>query len=111
MRWGVLPRARLLRGFAHERLGRVDSAAAEYAAVLVQWSRADPLLAPQLSQAERGLRQLGRTTERLAALGYKVAGRRQPPANAGPRRYIFPWVERGGRGRLQALEESPSSTG
>jgi eukaryotic-like serine/threonine-protein kinase len=76
MRWGILPRTRLLRGFAYERLGRTDSAAAEYEAVLRQWSRADPLVDQQLGQAERGLRRLGRGSERLAALGYEMAGRR-----------------------------------
>ena len=76
MRWGVLPRTRLLRGFAYERLGHTDSAAAEYEAVLRQWRRADPLLDQQLGQAERGLRRLGRGSERLAALGYEIAGRR-----------------------------------
>ncbi len=72
MRWGMLPRTRLLRGLSHERLGRPGAAAAEYEAVLVQWDRADPLLHPVLAQAERGLMRLGRTTERLAALGYQL---------------------------------------
>ncbi|MGH7630113.1 MAG: hypothetical protein ACREOF_12180, partial [Gemmatimonadales bacterium] len=73
MRWGMLPRLRLLRGLAHERLGRRDAAAAEYEAVLIQWDRADPLLHPVLVRAERGLHRLGRTTERLAALGYQLS--------------------------------------
>ncbi len=72
MRWGMLPRMRLLRGLAYERLGRRDAAATEYEAVLVQWDRADPLLHPVLGQAERGLLRLGRTTERLEALGYQL---------------------------------------
>jgi tetratricopeptide (TPR) repeat protein len=76
MRWGVLPRTRLLRGFAYERLGRSDSAAAEYEAVLLQWGHGDSSLDPQLGQAERGLRRLGRGSERLAALGDELAGRR-----------------------------------
>jgi serine/threonine-protein kinase len=76
MRWGILPRTRLLRGFAYERLGRSDSAAAEYEAVLLQWGHGDSSLDPQLGQAERGLRRLGRSSERLAALGYELAGRR-----------------------------------
>jgi serine/threonine-protein kinase len=72
MRWAMLPRLRLLRGLAHERLGQPDSAAGEYERVLMQWDRADPLLHPVLAQAERGLLRLGRTTERLEALGYQL---------------------------------------
>ncbi|HET8623960.1 MAG TPA: protein kinase [Gemmatimonadales bacterium] len=72
MRWGMLPRMRLLRGLAHERLGHNDAAAAEYEGVLMQWDRADPLLHPVLAQAERGLRRLGRGTGRLEALGYQL---------------------------------------
>ncbi len=72
MRWGMLPRMRLLRGLAYERLGQQDAAATEYEAVLVQWARADPLLHPVLGQAERGLLRLGRTSERLEALGYQL---------------------------------------
>jgi tetratricopeptide (TPR) repeat protein len=72
MRWAMLPRMRLLRGLAHERLGRRTAAAAEYEAVLVQWDRSDPLLHPVLGQAERGLMRLGRTTDRLEALGYQL---------------------------------------
>jgi serine/threonine-protein kinase len=70
MRWAVLPRARLLRAFAYERLGRPDAAAAEYEAVLAQWKEADPLLRPLLGQAERGLLRLGRRSGQLAALGH-----------------------------------------
>ena len=40
--------------------------------MLLQWGRADPLLHPVLGQAERGLMRLGRTTERLEALGYQL---------------------------------------
>jgi serine/threonine-protein kinase len=72
MRWGMLPRMRLLRGLAHERLGQRDAAASEYENVLIQWSKADPLLHPVLAQAERGLSRLGRTTERLEAMGYQL---------------------------------------
>ena len=70
MRWAVLPRARLLRAFAYERLGRPGAAAAEYDAVLAQWKEADPLLRPLLGQAERGLLRLGRSSGQLAALGH-----------------------------------------
>jgi tetratricopeptide (TPR) repeat protein len=63
MRWAMIPRARLLRGFAYERLGRVDLAVAEYEAVLAQWKAADPLLHPLLRQAERGLVRLGRSAQ------------------------------------------------
>jgi len=76
MRWALLPRIRLLRGLAYERLGRRDSAAKEYEAVLMQWDRADPLVHPVLGQAERGLLRLGRTTERLEAMGYQLTATR-----------------------------------
>ena len=72
MRWGMLPRARLLRGLAYERLGRADPASGEYQAVLAQWGGADPQLHPLLGQAERGLLRLGNTREHLAALGYRL---------------------------------------
>ena len=72
MRWGILPRVRLLRGLANERMGRHAAAAKEYEAVLVQWIRADPVLHAVLGQAERGLLRLGRTTERLEAMGYQL---------------------------------------
>ena len=53
-----------------------DPAAKEYEAVLVQWVRADPFLHPVLGQAERGLMRLGRTTERLEAMGYQLTATR-----------------------------------
>ena len=72
MRWAMLPRMRLLRALAHERLGQQDAAAREYEGVLMQWHRADPVLHPVLAQAERGLLRLGRSTERLEAMGYQL---------------------------------------
>jgi serine/threonine-protein kinase len=57
-RWVILPRVRLLRGVALERLHRVDQAAAEYQAVIDQWSGADPELLPAVQRARQGLARL-----------------------------------------------------
>jgi tetratricopeptide (TPR) repeat protein len=73
MRWGILPRARLLRAATYERIGRLDDARREYRQVLAQWKHADPALHPYLDQAGRGLVRLGEPPARLAALGYQLS--------------------------------------
>ena len=54
-RWIFLPRVRLLRGQALERLGRNALAAAEFRAVIDQWAGADAELSPVVLQARQHL--------------------------------------------------------
>jgi serine/threonine-protein kinase len=55
-RWGYLGRVRLLRAWAHERLGHRDAALAEYRSVVEQWRTAsDPELKPLVERAMRGM--------------------------------------------------------
>jgi tetratricopeptide (TPR) repeat protein/tRNA A-37 threonylcarbamoyl transferase component Bud32 len=92
MRWGMLPRLRLLRGLAYERLGDAGAAAAEYEGTLRQWNRADPLLYPVLSQAERGLVRLGKrfdgleSPHQLTASQYHAEDGCPPPPSPGERK-------------------------
>lgn len=58
VRWGLLGRARLLRGAVFERLGRQAEAKQEYLAVLAQYDNADRGLQPYLDQARLGLARL-----------------------------------------------------
>jgi len=58
MRWGLLPRARLLRGALYERIGRSEEAQREYRLVVSQWRTADAPLRPFVEQATRGLGRL-----------------------------------------------------
>jgi tetratricopeptide (TPR) repeat protein/tRNA A-37 threonylcarbamoyl transferase component Bud32/TolB-like protein len=58
MRWGLLPRARLLRGALYERMGRSEEAQREYRLVVSQWRTADASLRPFVEQATRGLGRL-----------------------------------------------------
>ncbi|HET7601215.1 MAG TPA: hypothetical protein VFK09_13040, partial [Gemmatimonadales bacterium] len=92
MRWGLLPRVRLLRAAAYERLSRPDEARREYRLVLEQWRAADPSLRPYLNEAGRELARLGEPAERLSALGYQLSatpgvrgGRCEPPPPVGGR--------------------------
>jgi serine/threonine-protein kinase len=62
-RWIILPRVRLLRGQALDRLGRPAEAAVEYQAVIDQWSGADTELLPVVQQARRRLASLAGTPE------------------------------------------------
>jgi tetratricopeptide (TPR) repeat protein len=57
-RWILLPRIRLLRGAALERLHRTGEAAAEYRAVIDQWAGADAELLPAVQRARQGLARL-----------------------------------------------------
>jgi hypothetical protein len=57
-RWAVLPRVRLLRGAALEQLGQRTLAAAQYRAVVEQWSGADSELLSVVQQARAGLSRL-----------------------------------------------------
>jgi eukaryotic-like serine/threonine-protein kinase len=58
MRWGLLPRARLLRGAVYERMGRSEEADREYRLVVSQWRTADPALRPFVEQATLGRSRL-----------------------------------------------------
>jgi len=58
MRWGLLPRARLLRGALYERMGRREEAEREYRLVVSQWRTADAPLRPFVEQAIHGLGRL-----------------------------------------------------
>ncbi|MEO8030723.1 MAG: protein kinase [Gemmatimonadota bacterium] len=58
VRWGLLGRARLLRGAVLEKLGRPAEARQEYLAVLAQYDNADRGLQPYLDQARLGLARL-----------------------------------------------------
>ncbi len=62
-RWIILPRVRLLRGQALEKLGRGTAAAVEYQAVVAQWSGADPELLPVVQQARQRLAVVAGTPE------------------------------------------------
>jgi serine/threonine-protein kinase len=73
MRWGLLPRARLIRARAYEHMRRPDDARGEYRQVLAQWKGADPALRTYLDQAGRGLLRLGEPSDRLSALGYQLS--------------------------------------
>jgi tetratricopeptide (TPR) repeat protein len=55
VRWGLLGRARLLRGATLEKLGRPQEARQEYQLVLAQYDGADRALQPYLDQARLGL--------------------------------------------------------
>jgi serine/threonine-protein kinase len=61
VRWGLLGRARLLRGAVLEKLGRQAEARQEYLAVLAQYDNADRGLQPYLDQARLGLARLAQT--------------------------------------------------
>ncbi len=63
-RWVLLPRVRLLRGQALERLGRGEEAATEFRAVVAQWGGADPELLPVVQEARRGLARVTGAGER-----------------------------------------------
>ena len=54
MRWGILPRVRLVRAVSQEHLGNTDEARREYRLAASQWRLADPALRPIFEQAERG---------------------------------------------------------
>jgi len=54
MRWGILPRVRLVRAVSQEHLGNADEARREYRLAASQWRLADPALRPIFEQAERG---------------------------------------------------------
>jgi tetratricopeptide (TPR) repeat protein len=58
VRWGLLGRARLLRGATLEKLGRPQEARQEYQLVLAQYDGADRALQPYLDQARLGLARL-----------------------------------------------------
>ncbi|HKV74160.1 MAG TPA: protein kinase [Gemmatimonadales bacterium] len=58
IRWGLLGRARLLRGATLEKLGRTQEARQEYQSVLAQYDGADRALQPYLDQARLGLARL-----------------------------------------------------
>jgi tetratricopeptide (TPR) repeat protein len=60
MRWGLLPRVRLLRGATYERMGRSEEAEREYRLVVSQWRTADPALRPFVEQASVGLGRMQR---------------------------------------------------
>ncbi len=62
-RWILLPRIRLLRGQALERLGRNTLAAAEFRAVVDQWAGADAELSPVVVQARHHLARLSGNPE------------------------------------------------
>ncbi|MEZ4454980.1 MAG: hypothetical protein R2882_00315 [Gemmatimonadales bacterium] len=62
-RWVLLPRVRLLRAQALERLGRTAEASAEYQAVVDQWRDADPELLPVVQAARQGLARAAGTPE------------------------------------------------
>ncbi len=62
-RWILLPRVRLLRGQAFERLGRAAEAGAEYEAVVAQWGGADEELLPTVQVARNRLAYLAGTRE------------------------------------------------
>ena len=62
-RWIVLPRIRLLRGQALERLGRNTLATAEFQAVIDQWTGADAELGPVVQQARQHLARLAGNPE------------------------------------------------
>ncbi len=78
MRWGLLPRAHLLRGAIYEQIGRSEEAAREYRLAVSQWKTADQVLAPYVAEASRGLGRMQRV----------LAARPGPPhemtAQAGP---------------------------
>ena len=58
-RWVLMPRVRLLRAEALEKLGRLDEAAREYRHVADQWNSADSVLQPFVQQARQGLARIG----------------------------------------------------
>jgi serine/threonine-protein kinase len=58
MRWGLLPRARLLRGEIYERMGRRVEAEREYRLAASQWQTADASLRPLIEQASAGLERV-----------------------------------------------------
>lgn len=60
MRWGLLPRARLLRGAIYERMGMSGEAEREYRLAASQWRTADPALRPFTDQAETALTRVRR---------------------------------------------------
>ena len=60
MRWGVLPRARLLRGAIYERMGRSQEAEREYRLAASQWREADAPLRPFVDQASLALARVRR---------------------------------------------------
>ena len=62
-RWIILPRVRLLRGQALEKLGQTAAAATEYEAVVAQWSGADTELLPVVQQARQRLAAVSGTLE------------------------------------------------
>ncbi len=62
-RWILLPRVRLLRGQALERLGRAAEAGAEYEAVVAQWGGADEELLPTVQVARNRLARLAGARE------------------------------------------------
>ena len=60
MRWGLLPRARLLRGAIYERMGMSAEAEREYRLAVSQWRTADPELRPFVDQASAALTRVRR---------------------------------------------------
>ena len=60
MRWGLLPRVRLLRGPAYERLGESAEAERENRLAASQWRAADPALRAFVEQASVGLERIQR---------------------------------------------------
>ena len=62
-RWVLLPRVRLLRGQALEKLGRMPEASVEYQGVIDQWGGADSELLPVVQLARQRLARVGGTPE------------------------------------------------
>ncbi|HTC22737.1 MAG TPA: hypothetical protein VK688_00160, partial [Gemmatimonadales bacterium] len=55
MRWGLLPRTRLLRGEIYEHMGRTGEAEREYRLAASQWRTAEPSLRPFVDQVSLAL--------------------------------------------------------